>query len=73
MVNIHWKGDLMLYLLVFCLAGAVFETIDGECRTLHVYPDRHDCRAAARRATMWADQHQSEGWFACVRGPGVGK
>lgn len=61
----------MLYLLVFCLAGAVFETFDGECRTLHVYPDRHDCRAAERRLTYWADRHAGEAFFACIRGPGV--
>jgi hypothetical protein len=72
-VNIHWKGDLMLYLLVFCLAGAVFETIDGECRTVHVYAERHDCRAAANRVAYWADRHAGEAFFACIRGPGAGK
>ena len=63
----------MLYLLVFCLAGAVFETFDGECRTVQSYDLRNDCRAAQKRATLWADAHQSEGWFGCIRGPGVGK
>ena len=63
----------MLYLLVFCLAGAVFETFDGECRTLHVYTERSDCRAAERRLTYWADRHAGEAFFACIRGPGLGK
>ena len=63
----------MLYLLVFCLAGAVFETFDGECRTLHLYAERSDCRAAERRLTYWADRHAGEAFFACVRGPGLGK